>query len=185
MKCLICGQEGHTNSNCPDLAEPLKDGFYSGGGGGGGGHSHEEEDDRIMKNGFRLYTYTTKHLKHTSWITTPSHSRRTAGRTAVLPITPTSLAWGWKRRRALQRWASSWSVFWSSGCWRRRWRRCTATRSKTHRTIKTEKRQVFHCKSGACEIRYVRRWSRVFVRPPVFVRRHVTPRYVFVSHPLS
>jgi hypothetical protein len=46
MKCVICGNE-HVASKCPELYEPLKDGFYSG---GGGGHSHDEEDS---KNGFK------------------------------------------------------------------------------------------------------------------------------------
>jgi hypothetical protein len=48
MKCLICGNE-HNATKCPELHEPLKDGFYSGGG-GGGGHSHDEEES---KNGFK------------------------------------------------------------------------------------------------------------------------------------
>jgi hypothetical protein len=67
MKCSVCGEEGHTLSNCPALAEPLKDGFYSGGGGGGGGHSHDDDDERMMKNGFQNYTLRYRQLlKHTS-----------------------------------------------------------------------------------------------------------------------
>ena len=43
--CVICKGDGHTFSNCPTLADPLKDGFYSGGGGGGGSHSHDDDED--------------------------------------------------------------------------------------------------------------------------------------------
>ena len=41
-KCVICNETSHSASSCPTLADPLKDGFYSGGG-GGGGHSHDDE----------------------------------------------------------------------------------------------------------------------------------------------
>jgi hypothetical protein len=41
--CLVCKTQGHNEANCPQLCEPLKNGFYSGGG-GGAAHSHEEED---------------------------------------------------------------------------------------------------------------------------------------------
>jgi hypothetical protein len=40
--CLICKESGHHSNNCPELTEPLKNGFYSGGTYGGGG---EGEDD--------------------------------------------------------------------------------------------------------------------------------------------
>lgn len=42
--CCLCKEGGHTASNCPDLYDPLKEGFYSGGGGGGQGHSHEDDE---------------------------------------------------------------------------------------------------------------------------------------------
>jgi len=43
--CLICKQDGHSSSACPELADPLKEGFYSGGGGNGGSHSHDDDED--------------------------------------------------------------------------------------------------------------------------------------------
>lgn len=39
--CGVCKSAGHNESNCPQLVEPLNNGFYSG---GGGGHSHDDED---------------------------------------------------------------------------------------------------------------------------------------------
>ena len=42
-QCILCGEKGHTASNCPDLCDPLKEGFQ-GGGQGGGGHSHDEDE---------------------------------------------------------------------------------------------------------------------------------------------
>ncbi len=61
VKCSNCNGEGHVNTHCPDLWEPLREGFLTSApadsalvlshfmkegfrGGGGGGHSHEEED---------------------------------------------------------------------------------------------------------------------------------------------
>ncbi len=44
--CDICKNGAHHPSNCPELAAPLQEGFYSGGGGGGGGHSHEDDDEK-------------------------------------------------------------------------------------------------------------------------------------------
>lgn len=41
--CTICKEQNHSASNCPQLSEPLKNGFYSGGGGGHGGG--DEGDD--------------------------------------------------------------------------------------------------------------------------------------------
>ena len=43
-RCVICNDVSHSSSNCPTLADPLKEGFYSGGG-GGGGHSHDDDDE--------------------------------------------------------------------------------------------------------------------------------------------
>lgn len=41
--CLVCKTQGHNESQCPQLSDPLQNGFYTGG--GGGGHSHEDDDD--------------------------------------------------------------------------------------------------------------------------------------------
>lgn len=46
IPCTICKQPGHLARKCPELTNPLKEGFQ---GGGGGGHSHEE-DDACMRN---------------------------------------------------------------------------------------------------------------------------------------
>ena len=45
-QCFLCGERGHTASGCPDLCDPLKEGFVGGGrsGSGGGGHSHDEDE---------------------------------------------------------------------------------------------------------------------------------------------
>lgn len=43
--CSICNKHDHSDSRCPELRAPLKEGFYTGGGvsrGGGG-----DEDDRV------------------------------------------------------------------------------------------------------------------------------------------
>jgi hypothetical protein len=50
--CSICGNQNHGLRICPELVNPLKDGFYrpQGGSGGGGG---EEED--TVKNYTRLF----------------------------------------------------------------------------------------------------------------------------------
>jgi hypothetical protein len=40
VACLICKKLSHNESNCPELVEPLKNGFYTGEHGGG-----DEEDD--------------------------------------------------------------------------------------------------------------------------------------------
>lgn len=44
--CSICKNGTHNVSACPELYDPLKQGFYSGG--GGGGHSHEEDDSNTL-----------------------------------------------------------------------------------------------------------------------------------------
>lgn len=49
VPCEICKNGGHSPSHCPELSNPLKDGFYSGGGGGGSGHSHDDEEDVSMQ----------------------------------------------------------------------------------------------------------------------------------------
>ena len=49
--CMICGHGGHTVNRCPELVDPLRDGFYRGGGGGGdGGHSHDDDEKAINEN---------------------------------------------------------------------------------------------------------------------------------------
>jgi len=40
--CEVCQNGAHHPSDCPELAAPLKDGFYSG---GGGQQSHDHDDD--------------------------------------------------------------------------------------------------------------------------------------------
>jgi hypothetical protein len=40
--CSICKTQGHYVSNCPQLSDPLKNGFYSGGGGSYGGGDEED-----------------------------------------------------------------------------------------------------------------------------------------------
>lgn len=44
IKCSMCGEGGHRVSRCPDLCDPLKEGFFQGGGGGGGGCDDEHDD---------------------------------------------------------------------------------------------------------------------------------------------
>jgi hypothetical protein len=39
VACLICKKPSHNESNCPELVDPLKNGFYTGERGG------DEEDD--------------------------------------------------------------------------------------------------------------------------------------------
>ena len=45
-RCSICNEQGHNQSKCPDLCDPLKPGFHSGGGGGGGGNAGDDDDER-------------------------------------------------------------------------------------------------------------------------------------------
>ncbi len=40
-QCTLCGERGHVASGCPDLCDPLKEGFQ--GGGGAGSHGGDEE----------------------------------------------------------------------------------------------------------------------------------------------
>ncbi len=47
-KCSLCGEGGHRASRCPDLCDPLREGFFKGGGGGGGGDCDDHDhDDRV------------------------------------------------------------------------------------------------------------------------------------------
>lgn len=41
--CSVCKSQGHTVSNCPQLSDPLKNGFYSGGGRGGDGSGDDND----------------------------------------------------------------------------------------------------------------------------------------------
>jgi hypothetical protein len=52
--CSICGNQSHGLRICPELVNPLKDGFFSPQGGSGGGGGEEEED--TVKNYTRLST---------------------------------------------------------------------------------------------------------------------------------
>jgi len=45
ITCSLCKKTGHSSSNCPDLHDPLKEGFYSGG--GDAQHTHNEEEETI------------------------------------------------------------------------------------------------------------------------------------------
>ncbi len=52
--CMLCGGP-HRPSHCPNLHDPLKEGFYTGGG-GGGGHSHDDDDEKVkgmVKSSYR------------------------------------------------------------------------------------------------------------------------------------
>ena len=53
--CSICHSGSHNVSSCPELYDPLKEGFYSGG--GGGSHSHEEDDEAIYFRFFNAFEY--------------------------------------------------------------------------------------------------------------------------------
>ncbi len=47
-KCSLCGEGGHRASRCPDLCDPLREGFFKGGGRGGGGDCDDHDhDDRV------------------------------------------------------------------------------------------------------------------------------------------
>jgi hypothetical protein len=48
-KCSLCGEGGHRASRCPDLCDPLKEGFFKGGGGGGGGDCDDHDHDERVK----------------------------------------------------------------------------------------------------------------------------------------
>lgn len=39
--CTICNSHTHSTSRCPQLCEPLRNGFYTGGGDSGGGGDDE------------------------------------------------------------------------------------------------------------------------------------------------
>lgn len=41
--CEVCQNGTHHPSDCPELTEPMKDGFYSGGGGGAHDHDHDKD----------------------------------------------------------------------------------------------------------------------------------------------
>lgn len=61
MFVQFVNQDGHNPSNCPELRDPLKEGFYSGGGGGGAGsHSHEDDDDERIQGA--VYQSTTNRI---------------------------------------------------------------------------------------------------------------------------
>ena len=45
--CMICGHMSHGLRVCPELVEPLRDGFYKPQG-GGGGHAHDDDDEALV-----------------------------------------------------------------------------------------------------------------------------------------
>ena len=45
-KCSLCSDD-HATGRCPDLWNPLKEGFFEGGGGGG---SHDHDDDEKVES---------------------------------------------------------------------------------------------------------------------------------------
>lgn len=47
IACTICQKPGHHCGACPELAAPLRSGFFAPSG-GGGGHSHDD-DERVLK----------------------------------------------------------------------------------------------------------------------------------------
>ncbi len=49
VTCTLC-KGPHMTRKCPDLHDPLKEGFHSGGN-GGQGHSHDEEDSAHLLEG--------------------------------------------------------------------------------------------------------------------------------------
>lgn len=46
--CAICNGRGHAATRCPELREPLKEGFYTGGGASGGGGGGDDDDERLQ-----------------------------------------------------------------------------------------------------------------------------------------
>jgi len=46
IKCMLCNKSDHIASTCPDLHDPLKEGFYSGA--VQDQHNHEEEENPIF-----------------------------------------------------------------------------------------------------------------------------------------
>jgi len=47
--CSICGNQNHGLRLCPELVNPLKDGFYRPQGGSGGGGGEEEEGEILTR----------------------------------------------------------------------------------------------------------------------------------------
>jgi hypothetical protein len=43
-QCTLCNSRGHHADQCPELRDPLREGFYSGGGGGGGGGGGDDDE---------------------------------------------------------------------------------------------------------------------------------------------
>ncbi len=50
-KCSLCS-DAHATSRCPELWNPLKEGFFEGGG-SQGGHSHDDDDEKVDSVGLR------------------------------------------------------------------------------------------------------------------------------------
>ena len=48
--CCLCNKHDHSATRCPELREPLKEGFYTGGGArGGGGGGDDDDDERLQE----------------------------------------------------------------------------------------------------------------------------------------
>ncbi len=60
-KCCVCGGD-HRASRCPDLCDPLKEGFFQGGG-GGGCDDHDHDERLKLEHVLNLY------LNQVRWIT--------------------------------------------------------------------------------------------------------------------
>ena len=63
-KCCVCGGD-HRSSRCPDLCDPLKEGFFQGGGGGGGGCDDDHDEQLTVK----LERVLNMHLNQVRWNT--------------------------------------------------------------------------------------------------------------------
>lgn len=44
--CCLCNKHDHSAARCPELREPLKEGFYTG---GGVSRSHSDDDDEKLR----------------------------------------------------------------------------------------------------------------------------------------
>ena len=44
VPCSLCKEVGHHPMRCPELCDPMRDGFSGAGGGGGGGHGDDDDE---------------------------------------------------------------------------------------------------------------------------------------------
>ena len=54
VPCSLCKEPGHHPMRCPELCDPMRDGFSGAGGGGGGGGGDDDEKARAAMA--RLHT---------------------------------------------------------------------------------------------------------------------------------